>query len=97
MNAQARLFLDRLVCYLAAQSPITEEDLRAAGERVLADDRRLVTKIVQRDAFKNEAAKHLATHVFDRIASIKAPSPVVKPRLTTAAERLRQLGSGTAA
>lgn len=67
LTAQEQMFLDRLASYLPKDAPIDTGALRAAGERVLVDDRRLASKVFRDDAFQAQAAAHLAGVTFDRI------------------------------
>lgn len=68
LTRQEELFLDRIAFYLAeAGGEFDLSAVEAAGERVLADDRRIVSKICKSDKFRHEAGAFLSGEVYDAL------------------------------
>lgn len=68
LTRQEEMFLDRIAFYLAeAGGDVSHTAIEAAGEQVLADDRRIVSRICSSDEFRAEAITALSGEVYDAI------------------------------
>lgn len=66
LTTQEQTFLDRIATYLVG-TEVTETTLIEAAKQVLADDRRLVSKVCGNDEFKHAACSHLSPIVYRAI------------------------------
>lgn len=73
LTRQEELFLDRIAFYLAdAGGEISQSSIEDAGEKVLADDRRIVSRICKSDEFRSEVASFLSGQTYDAIRTGQA-------------------------
>jgi len=70
LTAQEKLFLERMATYLIDAGKVDAASIEAAGEQVLADDRRIVSKICGNDDFRHEAGRFMAKKVHDAVAAL---------------------------
>jgi hypothetical protein len=68
LTRQEEMFLDRIAFYLAqAGGYVSLTAIEAAGEKVLADDRRIVSRICSSDEFRAEAVTALSGQSYEAI------------------------------
>lgn len=66
LTTQEQTFLDRVATYLPG-TDVTESAVIEAAQLVMADDRRLVSKVCGNDEFKDAACSHLSPIVYSAI------------------------------
>lgn len=66
LTTQEQTFFDRIATYLVGVE-VTETTVIEAAKQVLADDRRLVSKVCGNDEFQQAACSHLSPIVYRAI------------------------------